>query len=249
MQALDWYGNNLTVWKYVISNSWLLCSAFNNILSNLGYVMLGLLFLLIVLKRDIVHNRALVRNDVNALVRHMHANRCEIPVTHRVIDLVGQFSSLSPPLSSRSVAFQSTLVCFMPWELLWWWRACSVPVTMSAPTTPTFSSVWLYVCLFMVDCLLSSAQFPVKLNGVVFLCRHLIHVHDCWPVYAEALSEKTPRHQCKCIHCLRLPGCCYLLLCAGSGRRTHKHHTTQVAWLMFEKRKHTSLYHDGWVCF
>lgn len=44
-------------------------SAFNNILSNLGYVMLGLLFLLIVLKRDIVHNRALVRNELNALVR------------------------------------------------------------------------------------------------------------------------------------------------------------------------------------
>uniref|UniRef100_A0A667YBH6 SID1 transmembrane family member 2 n=1 Tax=Myripristis murdjan TaxID=586833 RepID=A0A667YBH6_9TELE len=42
-------------------------SAFNNILSNLGYVMLGLLFLLIVLKRDIVHNRALLRNDLNAL--------------------------------------------------------------------------------------------------------------------------------------------------------------------------------------
>ncbi|KAF7652066.1 hypothetical protein LDENG_00101810 [Lucifuga dentata] len=42
-------------------------SAFNNILSNLGYVMLGLLFLLIILKRDIVHNRALVRNDINAL--------------------------------------------------------------------------------------------------------------------------------------------------------------------------------------
>lgn len=30
--------------------------------------MLGLLFLLIVLKRDIVHNRALVRNDLGALV-------------------------------------------------------------------------------------------------------------------------------------------------------------------------------------
>lgn len=42
-------------------------SAFNNILSNLGYVMLGLLFLLIVLKRDIVQNRALVRNDYQAL--------------------------------------------------------------------------------------------------------------------------------------------------------------------------------------
>ncbi|XP_060901594.1 SID1 transmembrane family member 2 isoform X2 [Labrus mixtus] len=42
-------------------------SAFNNILSNMGYVMLGLLFLLIVLKRDIIHNRAMVRNDLNAL--------------------------------------------------------------------------------------------------------------------------------------------------------------------------------------
>uniref|UniRef100_A0A3P9NMF0 SID1 transmembrane family member 2 n=1 Tax=Poecilia reticulata TaxID=8081 RepID=A0A3P9NMF0_POERE len=42
-------------------------SAFNNILSNLGYVMLGLLFLLIVLKRDVTHNRALLRNDLNAL--------------------------------------------------------------------------------------------------------------------------------------------------------------------------------------
>ncbi|KAF0030733.1 hypothetical protein F2P81_017464 [Scophthalmus maximus] len=51
-------------------------SAFNNILSNLGYVMLGLLFLLIVLKRDIVHNRALVRNDLHAHVRHKYARAC-----------------------------------------------------------------------------------------------------------------------------------------------------------------------------
>uniref|UniRef100_A0A4W4ERH1 SID1 transmembrane family member 2 n=1 Tax=Electrophorus electricus TaxID=8005 RepID=A0A4W4ERH1_ELEEL len=42
-------------------------SSFNNILSNLGYVMLGLLFLLIVLQRDILHNRALMRNDTPAL--------------------------------------------------------------------------------------------------------------------------------------------------------------------------------------
>ena len=47
----------------------LVCSAFNNILSNLGYVMLGLLFLLIVLQRDVIHSRALDRNDLNALVR------------------------------------------------------------------------------------------------------------------------------------------------------------------------------------
>ncbi|XP_072886214.1 SID1 transmembrane family member 2 isoform X4 [Hemitrygon akajei] len=42
-------------------------SAFNNILSNLGYLMLGLLFLLIVLQREILHKRALMRNDVYAL--------------------------------------------------------------------------------------------------------------------------------------------------------------------------------------
>ncbi|NXQ68101.1 SIDT2 protein, partial [Quiscalus mexicanus] len=42
-------------------------SAFNNILSNLGYVLLGLLFLLIILQREINYNRALLRNDARAL--------------------------------------------------------------------------------------------------------------------------------------------------------------------------------------
>ncbi|XP_056612572.1 SID1 transmembrane family member 2 isoform X2 [Triplophysa dalaica] len=42
-------------------------SSFNNILSNVGYVMLGLLFLLIVLHRDILHQRALQRKDTAAL--------------------------------------------------------------------------------------------------------------------------------------------------------------------------------------
>ncbi|KAM9255708.1 SID1 transmembrane family member 2 [Cariama cristata] len=42
-------------------------SAFNNILSNLGYILLGLLFLLIILQREINYNRALVRNDAHAL--------------------------------------------------------------------------------------------------------------------------------------------------------------------------------------
>nr|XP_055051338.1 SID1 transmembrane family member 2 isoform X1 [Misgurnus anguillicaudatus] len=42
-------------------------SSFNNILSNLGYVLLGLLFLLIVLQRDILHSRALDRKDTTAL--------------------------------------------------------------------------------------------------------------------------------------------------------------------------------------
>ncbi|XP_058866366.1 SID1 transmembrane family member 2-like isoform X2 [Acipenser ruthenus] len=42
-------------------------SAFNNILSNLGYVMLGLLFLLIVLQKDILHKRALERKELAAL--------------------------------------------------------------------------------------------------------------------------------------------------------------------------------------
>lgn len=44
-------------------------SAFNNILSNVGHVLLGLLFLLIVLRRDILHRRALEAKDLFAIVR------------------------------------------------------------------------------------------------------------------------------------------------------------------------------------
>ncbi|KAM6161525.1 SID1 transmembrane family member 1 isoform 5-T5 [Erethizon dorsatum] len=42
-------------------------SAFNNILSNLGHVLLGFLFLLIVLRRDILHRRALEAKDIFAM--------------------------------------------------------------------------------------------------------------------------------------------------------------------------------------
>ncbi|XP_060226446.1 SID1 transmembrane family member 1 isoform X2 [Meriones unguiculatus] len=42
-------------------------SAFNNILSNLGHILLGLLFLLIVLRRDILHRRALQAKDIFAM--------------------------------------------------------------------------------------------------------------------------------------------------------------------------------------
>lgn len=52
--------------------SWFLSypfSAFNNILSNLGHVLLGFLFLLIVLHRDILHRRALEAKDIFAMVR------------------------------------------------------------------------------------------------------------------------------------------------------------------------------------
>ncbi|XP_029434325.1 SID1 transmembrane family member 1 isoform X2 [Rhinatrema bivittatum] len=39
-------------------------SAFNNVLSNLGHVMLGFLFLLIVLRRDLLHRRSLENKDL-----------------------------------------------------------------------------------------------------------------------------------------------------------------------------------------
>ncbi|XP_049641807.1 SID1 transmembrane family member 1 [Suncus etruscus] len=42
-------------------------SAFNNILSNIGHVFLGFLFLLIVLRRDILHRRALEAKDIFAM--------------------------------------------------------------------------------------------------------------------------------------------------------------------------------------
>lgn len=49
-------------------------SAFNNILSNLGHVLLGFLFLLIVLRRDILHRRALEAKDIFAMVRKGRVN-------------------------------------------------------------------------------------------------------------------------------------------------------------------------------
>lgn len=91
------------------------CSAFNNILSNLGYVLLGLLFLLIILQREINYNRALLRNDTHALVRDRAAwggSGC----------LEGAQPPGTPtlplprsPLPHRSVASPSTLGSSMPW--------------------------------------------------------------------------------------------------------------------------------------
>uniref|UniRef100_A0A8D0L4K7 SID1 transmembrane family member 2 n=1 Tax=Sphenodon punctatus TaxID=8508 RepID=A0A8D0L4K7_SPHPU len=57
-------------------------SAFNNILSNLGYILLGLLFLLIILQREINYNRALMRNDLQALVGERCASPTQSPSTH-----------------------------------------------------------------------------------------------------------------------------------------------------------------------
>ncbi|PIO28129.1 hypothetical protein AB205_0172000, partial [Aquarana catesbeiana] len=47
-------------------------SAFNNILSNLGYIMLGLLFLIIVLQRELSYNR-------NRMYTRGHLEECGIP--------------------------------------------------------------------------------------------------------------------------------------------------------------------------
>lgn len=54
-------------------NLLLSCSAFNNILSNVGHMMLGFLFLLIVLRRDILHRRAMEMKDIYILVGSMIA--------------------------------------------------------------------------------------------------------------------------------------------------------------------------------
>lgn len=46
-------------------------SAFNNILSNVGHMLLGFLFLLIVLRRDILHRRAMEMKDIYTMVGSM----------------------------------------------------------------------------------------------------------------------------------------------------------------------------------
>lgn len=70
-------------------------------------------------------------------------------------------SSVPPP---RSVVSRSTLVCFMLWELLWWWRVCSVPVTTSVPTTPTFSLVSVSLIQTSCVCLYSGRILAVSIR-------------------------------------------------------------------------------------
>lgn len=60
-------------------------------------------------------------------------------------------------------------------------------------------------------------SFKEQCLRVVFLCRHLFHVHDCWTVYVEAVSEETPGYQRKRLHRLCLPGYGHLLFRARSG--------------------------------
>lgn len=63
--------------------------------------------------------------------------------------------------------------------------------------------------LKLSECCCSSALVPHP--------RHIVHVHDCWALHAEALPEAAPRHQCQCLQCLRLLGHRHLLFCAGRG--------------------------------
>lgn len=85
-------------------------SAFNNILSNLGYVLLGLLFLLIILQREINYNRALMRNDTHALVGDTR------PRGSAPGGVSASLSTPSPPLCPpRSAASPSTSGSSTPW--------------------------------------------------------------------------------------------------------------------------------------
>ncbi|XP_028931016.1 SID1 transmembrane family member 1 isoform X1 [Ornithorhynchus anatinus] len=57
---------DLCYYNFLCARPWGALSAFNNILSNVGHVLLGLLFLLIVLRRDIWHRRALGAGNIFA---------------------------------------------------------------------------------------------------------------------------------------------------------------------------------------
>ncbi|XP_038609606.1 SID1 transmembrane family member 1 [Tachyglossus aculeatus] len=58
---------DLCYYNFLCARPWGALSAFNNILSNVGHVLLGLLFLLIVLRRDIWHRHALGAGDIFAM--------------------------------------------------------------------------------------------------------------------------------------------------------------------------------------
>ncbi|XP_060006586.1 SID1 transmembrane family member 1 isoform X5 [Lagenorhynchus albirostris] len=58
---------DICYYNFLCAHPWGVLSAFNNILSNLGHMLLGCLFLLIVLRRDILHQRALEAKDIFAM--------------------------------------------------------------------------------------------------------------------------------------------------------------------------------------
>ncbi|ELK31932.1 SID1 transmembrane family member 2, partial [Myotis davidii] len=68
VQLVITYQTDICYYNFLCAHPLGNLSAFNNILSNLGYILLGLLFLLIILQREINHNRALLRQDLYALV-------------------------------------------------------------------------------------------------------------------------------------------------------------------------------------
>lgn len=45
---------------------------------------------------------------------------------------------------------------------------------------------------------------PSPTELLVWVLRHFLHVHDCGPLHAEALSGPPPRHQRQRLLCLRL---------------------------------------------
>ncbi|XP_075819410.1 SID1 transmembrane family member 1 isoform X1 [Microtus pennsylvanicus] len=58
---------DICYYNFLCAHPWGVLSAFNNILSNLGHVLLGFLFLLIVLRRDLLHRKALEAKDIFAM--------------------------------------------------------------------------------------------------------------------------------------------------------------------------------------
>ncbi|XP_074963649.1 SID1 transmembrane family member 1 isoform X2 [Phalacrocorax aristotelis] len=58
---------DICYYNFLCAHPFGVLSAFNNILSNVGHMLLGLLFLLIVLRRDILHRRAMEMKDVYTL--------------------------------------------------------------------------------------------------------------------------------------------------------------------------------------
>ncbi|XP_023380665.1 SID1 transmembrane family member 2 isoform X8 [Pteropus vampyrus] len=87
-----------------------------------------------------------------------------------------------------------------------------------------------------------------------FLCahplgnlRHIVYVHDCWALHAEALPEAAPRHQRQCLQRLRLLGHCHLLFCAGRGLWQREHgvldHLLGHSHYCHPAPQHTALLH------
>ncbi len=164
MQLLNTSGNqDQCYYNFKCAYPLSVLSAFNNIWSNIGYVILGLFFLFVVWCRN---------------KRYTKRQESDADYVNVSVIIQSTYVWFVTILSYRHMACLSTLVYIMPWVLLWSLRALWVHFTTSVPQTQTFSLVSQLYTLYKI-----LHDHP----GQMF--RYCLHVYHWGNFLGESVSE------------------------------------------------------------